>query len=47
MERVAFDEDYWHKTLLPVLEAFFDNCLGPEIVSPLHALGVPMRDLSK
>ncbi len=46
MERVAFDEDYWQQTLLPALEAFFDNCLGPEIVSSMHALGVPMRDLS-
>ena len=24
------------------LEGFFDNCLGPEIVSPLHTLGIPM-----
>lgn len=47
VERILFDEDYWRHTLLPKLEAFFDNCLAPEIVSPLHALGTPMRDLSK
>ena len=44
---VVFDEEYWKNTLLPKLEAFFDNCLGPEIVSPMHALGLPMHDLSK
>ena len=38
-----FDQDYRQNTLLPKLEAFFDNCLGPEIVSPMHALGLPIR----
>lgn len=47
VERLPFDECYWQNTLLPKLEAFFDNCLGPEIVSPIHALGLPIRDLSK
>ena len=47
IERVLFDEEYWKDTLLPKLEAFFDNCLGPEIVSPMHALGLPMHNLSK
>ena len=47
VERVPFDEYYWQHTLLPKLEDFFDNCLGPEIVSPLHALGVPICNLSK
>lgn len=47
VERVPFDEDYWHNNLLPKLESFFDNCLGPEIVSPLHALGLPLRNLSE
>lgn len=37
VERLAFDEDYWQHTLLPKIEDFFDNCLGPEKVSPLHA----------
>ena len=43
VERIYFDNDYWLHTLLPKLEGFFDNCLGPEIVSPLHTLGIPMR----
>ena len=29
----------------PNWNLFFDNCLGPEIVSPLHALGLPLRNL--
>lgn len=47
VERIAFDECYWQNVLLPKLEAFFDNCLVPEIVSPIHALGLPIRDLCK
>ena len=47
VERIPFDNDYWQNTLLPRLEAFFENCLAPEIVSPMHALGLPIRDLSK
>lgn len=47
VERVPFDEQYWQNTLLPKLEEFFDNCLGPEIVSPLHALGLSIRNLGK
>ena len=47
IERIYFDSDYWLDTLLPKLEDFFDNCLGPEIVSPLHTLGIPMRNLAK
>ena len=47
IERIYFDLDYWLHTLLPKLEDFFDNCLGPEIVSPLHTLGIPIRNLTK
>ena len=47
VERVEFDDSYWQNTLLPKLETFFDDCLGPEIVSPLHPLGLKIRDLSK
>ena len=32
-------------TLLPKLSEFYDNCLAPEIVSPVHALGLPIRNL--
>ena len=47
VQRIPYDNDYWKDTLLPKLEDFFDNCLGPEIVSPLNALGLPLRNLSK
>ena len=44
IERISFDENFW-QDLLPKLIDFFDNCLGPEIVSPLSVLGMPVRDL--
>ena len=47
VERILYNEDYWKNTLLTKLESFFDNCLGPEIVSPIHVLGLSIRDLSK
>lgn len=47
VERIQFDNDYWTNTLLPKLESFYDNCIAPEVVSPLHTLGLPLRDLSK
>jgi hypothetical protein len=46
VERIVYNDDYW-KPLLAKLESFFDNCLGPEIVSPIHVLGYSIRDLSK
>ena len=45
--RISFNEDYWNNSLLPKLTSFYDNCVAPEIVSPVHVLGIPMRDLSK
>ena len=47
IERINYDPNYWTNELLPKLEAIFDNCLAPEVVSPVHALGLPIRDLSK
>ena len=47
VQRIQFDKVYWEKTLLPKLTEFYDNCLGPEIVSPVHVLGLPIRNLSK
>jgi len=46
VQRIQFDEVFWSE-LLPKLISFYNNCVVPEIVSPLHALGLPMRDLSK
>ena len=47
VKRINYDEEYWMNTLLPKLEEFYDTCLAPEIVSPIHALGLPLRDFSK
>ena len=44
---IKFDHGYWTEQLLPKLEAFYDNCFAPELVSPVHALGLPMHDLLK
>ena len=45
IHRVHFDEDYWKVNLLPKLTSFYDNCVAPEIVSPVHVLGIPIRNL--
>ena len=42
-----FVSDYWEDTLLPKLVSLYDNCVAPETVSPIHTLGLPLRDLSK
>lgn len=47
VERIKFNEDFWHYELLPKLVEFYNNCLAPEIVSPMHVLGLPIRDLRK
>ena len=47
IQQIMFDKGYWTEQLLPKLEAFYDNCFAPELVSHIHALGLPMRDLSK
>ena len=46
VERIRFDEHYWKQELLPKLTPFFDNCFAPEVVSPMHVIGLPVRDLS-
>ena len=42
VQRIKFDNNYWENILLPKLSEFYDNCLAPEIVSPVHALGLPI-----
>ena len=44
IERIEFDSEFW-EDLLHCLIEFYDNCLGPEIVSPIHVLGLKVRDL--
>ena len=43
VERIPFDSTFWEKELLPKLVAFYDNCLAPEIVCPVHVLGMPIQ----
>ena len=45
VERIKFNGNFWYNELLPKLADFYNNCLAPEIVSPMHALGLPLRDL--
>ena len=45
IERIKFDLEFWTNSLLPKLEKFYDNCLCPEIVSPVHVLGKTVRNL--
>ena len=43
--RVHFNEEFWSNQLLPCLIKFYTKCIAPEIVSPVHVLGLPIRDL--
>ena len=45
VETIPFDENFWKTELLPALEAFYMNCVAPEIVCPVHLVGLPVRDL--
>ena len=45
VEMILFDENFWNTELLPALEAFYTNCVAPEIVCPVHFVGLPLRDL--
>lgn len=47
VQRIPFDKDFWNIRLLPKLLSFYDNCIVPELVSPVHSLGLPIRDMSK
>ena len=46
IERIRFNPGYWNNILAKLTE-IYDNCFAPEIVSRLHMLGLPMRDLRK
>ena len=47
IERIYFNELFWEREVLPKLVHFYDSCLAPEILHPMHAIGVSIRDLSK
>lgn len=43
IQRVKFDNDFWTQHLLPKLSDFYDLCFAPEVVSPVHVLGVTLE----
>ena len=45
VERINFDEEFW-ATVVPKLELFYDRAIVPELVSPRHTQGQPIRELS-
>ena len=47
VECIYYDSDFWSNELLPKLVAFYDNCLAPEVVCPVHLLGIPVRNLER
>lgn len=47
VERVHYDHEFWENDLLPKLEEFYSKCVAPEIISPIHVLGLPLRDLRR
>ncbi len=46
VQHILFNQEYWTDKLLPKLCHFYDNCVAPELVSPVHVLGLPIRNLS-
>ena len=47
VERIPYNSEFWEKELLPKLVHFWECCVAPEIVAPIHHLGQPIRDLRK
>lgn len=47
VHRIPFDKNFWTDKLLPKLVSFYNNCVVPEIVSPVHHIGLPIRNLTK
>ena len=45
VEQIKYESHYWEPTVLTKLISFYDNCVTPEIVSPIHAIGFPICDL--
>ncbi|KAL5493881.1 hypothetical protein EMCRGX_G015116 [Ephydatia muelleri] len=45
VERIQYSQEFWRNTLLPKLIDFYDNCLCPSIVAPIHLLGMKVHDL--
>lgn len=43
---IKFHPSFWNK-ILDKPTTFYDCCFVPEIVSPMHMLGLPMRNMHK
>ena len=46
IQRIPLNKSFWENAFTK-LKLFYDNCVVPEIVSPMHAVGLPVRDMSK
>ncbi|XP_050510167.1 uncharacterized protein LOC126886977 [Diabrotica virgifera virgifera] len=44
VEKITRDDLFWKETMLPKLKIFYNNCLLPELLDPLHPKGIPIRD---
>jgi len=44
VQRIQFDHQYWTDNL-PKLLSFYNNCIAPECVSPLHSVQLSVRKL--
>ena len=47
VKRIHLNHLFWERELLSKLQNFFDNYLAPSLLHPMHALGLPVCDLSK
>ena len=48
IHRLHFDVNFWKNDLITKASSFlYDNCLAPEIIYPMHVLGLPIHDISK
>ena len=45
VERIYFDQAFWDGELNPKLTDFYEKCVGPEIVSLMHSIGLPVCNL--
>lgn len=40
VETIFYDEQFWNDKLLPALVGFYENCVAPEVVSPIHLVSM-------
>ena len=47
VQRVAFNSNFWSDKLLPKLISFYDSCILPELVSPVHLQSCDLMSTSQ